>query len=184
MDKSEEGEEKAKQGHAKERDDAAPQMANLDHHVHVNGKSMPIHELLKQHMDMHKMMNALAEHHAAMIKDADLDDGEMKAKKDEESEDCTERNEEDGGMKDAMRAEESEDKTERNDDVPPLDPEKVKQFEAGFGGHPPPPPPKPSNSKGHFDRLKNASSMVSSSAHPHEGISGVALGQLRYGRKG
>jgi len=193
-------EEEAKQGHREDRMDAAPQMANLDHHVHVNGASMSIRELMASHEKMRNCMNALSEHHASMLKQAaDLDDGQERAEKDLDSMDKTARNAEDGGEKDAMKDMEKSDRTKRNDDQqqgPDLDPEKVAQFEKGFSGNSKETPEMlrfldgmtgAAKKPDYFTQLKNAQEKGLGERQfidpVSQGRSGVGLGKIRYGSK-
>lgn len=98
-------EEKAKQGHGEEKALGDAELANLDHHVMVNGASMRLGDVMASHEKMTNCMNALSEHYAALSKDKPKEDASPAA---------------------AGEA--------RNDDGPALDPEEVKKFETGFGG--------------------------------------------------
>lgn len=179
-------EEKAKQGQAEERKGAAPQMANEDHHVDMGGKSMSVKDLKAAHAKMVDCMNSLAEHYAGMKKnDEEMDGGEKDAEKAEAGADKTERNaDEDGGEKEAAAQEKKADETKRNDDGPQLDPEKVKGFEAGFGGTQTTKNEFESGfkDKAHFEKLKNAHLRGMESSSDFGTNAGLTLNGLERGR--
>lgn len=116
-DSGESVEEKEKQGLKEEEKGAAPEMANVEHHVQVGNDLMSVKDLVASHEKMRDCMNALSEHHAELMKkNAEVDGGEEQAAKDEKAEDLTQRNDEevDGGEKEAAEEEKSADKTQRN----------------------------------------------------------------------
>lgn len=105
-------EEKEKQGDKPEEKGAAPQMANMDHHVMVGNDSKPLHEVMKDHMEMKQCMQAMAKH--GMKNDEQMDGGEKDAKAAEDA-DLTQRNaDKDGGEKEADKQLAESDKTKRN----------------------------------------------------------------------
>jgi hypothetical protein len=62
--------EKKPEGEGKEEAmKAAPEMASLDHHVMVGNASMPLRDYMAKCSKMEDCMNALAEHHAGMMKE-------------------------------------------------------------------------------------------------------------------
>ena len=149
-------------------------MANMEHHVHVNGKTMSLGELMKSHEAMTNCMNALASHYMKM--NADLDMGEKKAKSDEEGADKTERNALDGGDKDAQKAEKTEDKTARNSKQPADD---ILEFALGVGAI-------SKEAPDYMAIMRNAKAKESEpSDKEDEGYkpSGTELGRQRYGGK-
>lgn len=110
-------EQEEKQGHKDEEKGAAPQMANMEHHVMVGNKSMPLHEMMKEHESMRNYMDAMSQHHAKYMQAADEDGGEKDAAKPGAAEDAdlTKRNaDEDGGEKEASDQMKEADKTKRN----------------------------------------------------------------------
>jgi len=114
-DGGENKEEQEKQGRKKEEPGAAPQMANEDHHVRMGNGTMSVRDLMAKHKSMEDCMNALAMHHADMMKkNVSEDGGEKDAEKAAEA-DLTKRNADlDSGEKEAEKQEKEEDKTKRN----------------------------------------------------------------------
>ena len=141
-------EEQAKQDKEPEHKDAAPQMANMAHHVMDGDKSRPLSEMMAEHKEMRDCMNTMSKY---MKNDSEVDGGEKDAAKAEKSADLTKRNaDEDGGEKEAAEQLKESDKTHKND--------AAADISAGFlgataAGSPPPPPPPVKN---HFETLKNA----------------------------
>lgn len=112
-------EEKTKQGETEEKPGAAPQMANMDHHVQVGNGTMAVKDLVAKHSQMQGYMDAMSTHHAELTKkqSADEDGGETDASKagGAQTADKTERNaDEDGGEKEAGSQLKESDKTTRN----------------------------------------------------------------------
>lgn len=86
------------------------EMANMDHHVMVNGESKPLHEVMKHYETMHNTFTALASHHSKMANTEELDGGEKDAEKAQPA-DLTENADEDGGEKEAALQLKTADKT-------------------------------------------------------------------------
>lgn len=110
-------EEHEKHGDKPEEKGAAPQMANMDHHVMVGNESHPLHHIMKNYHEMRNMYDALAAHHAEKMKNlahSELDGGECDADAAQKA-DLTKRNaDEDGGEQEAVKQLEESDKTKRN----------------------------------------------------------------------
>jgi hypothetical protein len=192
MDKAEEGEDKAPpsekpapeeketpaeekaQGDAPEAEGEGKKLANDDHHVAMkDGSTMSVAELRTRHDRMQDCMNTLAE----MAKPK-----EEKAEGEVQEKEVVKKNED----KSEEKAEEKD--ATKNDDDTHLDPEKVKGFEAGFGGTPTPPPapepaPKPTTNAKHFEVLKHAEAAARSRSRMRHVANGVTRGKQLFGSK-
>ena len=110
--------EAEKQGHKEEHEGAAPQMANMDHHVKMNdGSSKPLKEMVEHYHKMNAAMDLLSAHHAKNMDKGGLDGGEKDAEsaKGAQAADLTKRNADvDAGEQEAKDQEKVADKTKRN----------------------------------------------------------------------
>lgn len=59
----------AKPGDAPTTEGDSKPMADMTHHVLVNGTAMPLSEVMEKHQKMLNCMNTLSEHHAGMAKE-------------------------------------------------------------------------------------------------------------------
>lgn len=107
-------EEAEKQGKKPEESGAAPQMANMEHHVMVNGESKPLQDVMTHYNEMHQCMTTLSKH---MANDKQVDGGEEDAAAAKVA-DLTKTNADtDGGEDEADAQLKESDKTHRNSET-------------------------------------------------------------------